>query len=313
MLCSSRFPDSMPVGGWTTRRVLAPQLCCLTTSPWYSAVSREGCPRPARRIASGHSMRTMRTRRAGFRLELVVAEPDVESGCHGDRRGRSALRRRDAGVSHRRPPTEQGELLEDPRPATAGSPRSVFADELVPTGVMRWSEGILACPRTRCAVLRRHGRGQGRPTCASVISRGFARSPQRTVNSPGHGLDNWVYVAHQGPRPRCLQGLVRDRGKPADVSGKTPNAHRWIEGRTDWLSQARSSSRSSRCECGATHVRCLRPIRQRQLASPVARGHRARYLQRNPQLLVLAVMHDVPDHGAAAQVFRSRSGRSSNS
>ena len=29
----------------------------------------------------------------------------------------------------------------------------------------------------------------------------------------------------------------------------------------------------------------------------------ARYLQRNPHLLVRRVMHDVPDHGAAAQVF----------
>ena len=75
----------------------------------------------------------------------------------------------------------------------------VFADGLVlPTGVMCWKKGILVTAAPDLLYLEDRD-GDGQADVRKTVLTGFAVSnPQHTFNLPIYGLDNWIYVAHEG-------------------------------------------------------------------------------------------------------------------
>ncbi len=183
----------------------------------------------------------------------------------------------------------------------------VFADGLVlPTGVMRWKKGVLVTAAPDVLYLEDTD-GDGRADVRTVVLTGFARSnPQHTVNSPIYGLDNWVYVAHQGPAGAVIyKDLFGDRGKPLtfpDAPDRQPVDPKdsTVRFRPDTLEAEAIGGESQYGHSFDAYGRYFGNDNSHHLWHEVIG---ARYLQRNPHLLVRRVMHDVPDHGAAAQVF----------
>ena len=153
----------------------------------------------------------------GFRLELVASEPDVQSpvALDFDEDGRLFVVEM-PGYPLDVSPSGKVKLLEDRDGDGRFDRVSVFADGLVlPTGVMRWKNGVLVTAAPDVLYFEDTD-GDGRADVRKVVLTGFARSnPQHTVNSPIYGLDNWVYVAHQGPAGAVIyKELFGDRGKP---------------------------------------------------------------------------------------------------
>ena len=253
------------------------------------------------------SMKTMAVEQ-GFRVELVASEPDVQSpvAMDIDEDGRLFVVEM-PGYPLDVSPTGKVKLLEDRDGDGRFERVSVFADDLVlPTGVMRWKKGILvtAAPDV---IYFEDTDGDGRADVRTVVLTGFARSnPQHTVNSPVYGLDNWVYVAHQGPAGAVIyKELFGDRGKPLTFPGRPGQApvdpkDSTVRFRPDGFVAEPIGGESQYGHSFDAYGRYFGNDNSHHLWHEVIG---ARYLQRNPHLLVPGVMHDVPDHGAAAQVF----------
>src|SRR5205823_13883996 len=87
-------------------------------------------------------------------------------------------------------------------PSDGGRPgrRTIFADHLtMPTGIMRWKKGVLVTDAPDVLYFEDTD-GDGKADVRRVVLTGFAfTNPQHTVNNPVYGLDNWIYLAHEGP------------------------------------------------------------------------------------------------------------------
>ncbi len=77
--------------------------------------------------------------------------------------------------------------------------RVVFADELVlPNGIMKWKEGWIVTDAPNVLYLEDTD-GDDKADHIEVMLTGFSRSnPQHNMNSPSYGLDNWIYLGHEG-------------------------------------------------------------------------------------------------------------------
>ena len=139
----------------TTRCVLA---CCavilLLLDPAPVARQAQGPP-----YAPADSIATMQLE-AGYRIELVASEPDIESpvAMDFDEQGRLFVVEM-PGYPLDTKPTGRIKLLED----TDGDGRfdrsRVFADGLVlPTGVMRWKRGVLVTAKPVMTTVRTSAR-----------------------------------------------------------------------------------------------------------------------------------------------------------
>jgi putative membrane-bound dehydrogenase-like protein len=253
------------------------------------------------------SMKTMRIDE-GFRLELVASEPDVESpvALDIDEDGRMFVVEM-PGYPLDVSPTGKVKLLEDRDGDGRFEHVTVFADELVlPTGVMRWRKGILVTAAPDVLYFEDTD-GDGRADVRRVVLTGFARSnPQHTVNSPIYGLDNWVYVAHQGAATAIIyKDLFGDRGRPLTFPASPPTPpvnprDSTVRFRPDTFQAEPIAGESQYGHTFDAYGRYFGNDNSHHLWHEVIA---ARYLQRNPELLAREVMHDVPDHGAAAQVF----------
>src|SRR5262249_3115208 len=138
----------------------------------------------------------------GFRIERYVSEPDIRSpvAMEFDENGRVYVVE-DPGY----PLNVEGKvgriiLLEDTDGDGLPDRRTVFADKLtMPTGVMRWKNGVLVTDAPDLLYLEDTD-GDGKADVRKVVLTGFAfPNPQHTVNNPLYGLDNWIYLAHEGP------------------------------------------------------------------------------------------------------------------
>ena len=183
----------------------------------------------------------------------------------------------------------------------------VFADGLVmPTGVMRWKNGILVTAAPDLLYLE-DSDGDGQADVRKTLLTGFAFSnPQHTVNLPVYGLDNWIYLANEGGF-----GAIIFEEKFGDRGGQIHYPDR-PDGPV--LEKSRVSVRL-RPDTGGLE----------NLSAPTQYGHSfdawgryftlnnavharhvviaARYLRRNPDLLLRTVMHRASDHGDYSQVF----------
>jgi putative membrane-bound dehydrogenase-like protein len=253
------------------------------------------------------SMTTMQIER-GFRIDLVTSEPDVQSpvAMDIDENGRMFVVEM-PGYPLDVSPTGRVKLLED----TDGDGRfervTVFADSLVlPTGVMRWKQGVLVTAAPDVLYFEDTD-GDGRADIRRVVLTGFPRTnPQHTVNAPIYGLDNWIYVANQGPVGAIIyKDLFGDRGTRLTFPDrpKQPGIDphdSTVRFRPDTFEAEAIAGESQFGHTFDAYGRYFGNDNSHHLWHEVIA---ARYLRRNPHLLVGRVMRDVPDHGAAAAVF----------
>jgi putative membrane-bound dehydrogenase-like protein len=247
------------------------------------------------------SMAMIRTE-PGFRLELVASEPDVQSpvAMDIDEDGRMWVVEM-PGYPLDVSPTGRVKLLED----TDGDGRidksTLFADNLrLPSGVMRYKKGLLVTSPPDLLYFE-DVNGDGKADTREVVLTGFARTnPQHAVNHPVYGLDNWIYLAHSGgSEPVIYRDLFGDKGSDlrfaAMPDGKALDAKgRGVRLKPD---EHRVEGLSSRTQYGNafdayghffTHNNSIH-----QRHEVIA----ARYLERNPHLLLPSAMAEISDHG----------------
>jgi putative membrane-bound dehydrogenase-like protein len=267
-----------------------------------------GCSRPHPPYSAKDALQTFRIE-PGFRIENFVAEPDIRSpsDMEWDEDGRIYVVE-DPGY----PLNTEGKvgrviLLEDTNGDGRPDRRTVFADKLtLPTGIMRWKKGVLVTDAPD-VIYFEDTNGDGIADVRRVVLTGFAfTNPQHTVNNPTYGLDNWIYLAHEGPAGAVIfTEKFGDRGSDIrfpDASGTPvlPPARRMLRFRPD-THQIEYLAGSSQFGIGFDAwghpftVSNEDHIREEVIA--------ARYLDRNPHLPVGAAMARISDHRPAAEVY----------
>ena len=134
----------------------------------------------------------------GFRIEVFATEPDIVDpvAMEWDEYGRVYV------VEDRGYPMDpehnlgRVKLLQDTDGDGLPDRSTVFADKLVmPTGVMRWKKGVLVTDAPNVWYMEDTD-ADGRADVKRVVLTGFAfTNPQHMVNGPTYGLDNWIYLA----------------------------------------------------------------------------------------------------------------------
>jgi putative membrane-bound dehydrogenase-like protein len=284
------------------RRILASAVLVLLVGGGSLARRADGPP-----YSPADSMATMQVE-AGYRIELVASEPDLESpvAMDFDEQGRLFVVEM-PGYPLDTQPTGRIKLLEDTDGDGRYETSRVFADKLVlPTGVMRWKKGVLVTAAPDLLYLEDTD-GDGRADVRTVVITGFAfTNPQHMVNGPLYGLDNWIYLAHEGPATAVIyKDVFGDRGTPLRWPDR-PQAPTLVTPRRGV--RLRPDARQLEAIAGASQYGHGFDAWGRYFTTENADHARhevmpAAWLARNPELLLDSAMARIPDHGAAAQVF----------
>lgn len=199
----------------------------------------------------------------------------------------------------------------------------VFADNLtLPTGVMRWKNGILVTDAPNVYYLEDVD-GDGRADRRDTVLTGFALSnPQHNFNNPLYGVDNGIYLANNGPiRTRAFADEFGDGGSEVRFAGsysvlsKEPQGSHFAEG--DVRLGRNAWNRNVRFRPDTRELEAMSSSSQWGHAFDWAGNHflignaahqyheviAQRYLERNPALPVRDVIASMPEHGDAADVF----------
>ena len=184
----------------------------------------------------------------------------------------------------------------------------VFADSLLlPTGLMRWKKGLLVVDVPDLVYLEDTD-GDGKADKKEVVLSGFAvTNPQHIANTPLYGPDNWIYIAHQGAITPKVAVEFADEGAEVRFPGNEDAPRLPVD----------ANGRNIRLKPDTWQLEMLAGESQYGQTFDV-RGHHfgtsnadhlfaeiiaARYLARNPNLLVAEATENIPDHGNAAEVF----------
>lgn len=173
----------------------------------------------------------------------------------------------------------------------------VFKDSLVQSmGIMRWKDGLIVTAPPNVIYLE-DSDGDGRAEVERVLLTGFHQGDgESDVNNPTYGLDNWIYLAN-GPRSdRDIQYAERPGGPriPADATRRN------VRFRPDTYELEAQSGRS---QYGLTFDRWGHALYNSNRNHVYEEVVAARYLERNPELIVSGATESISDHGAATQVF----------
>ena len=244
----------------------------------------------------------------GFRIEAFAAEPDVASpvAMDFDERGRIFVVEMPGYPLDTRP-TGRVKLLEDTNDDGKPDRSSVFADGLVlPNGVMRWKRGVIVTAAPDVLYLE-DTNDDGRADVRRKLLSGFAFSnPQHTVNSPVYGLDNWIYLAHEGPAHAIVfKDLFGDAGQDvhfpeASDSKRLPLGRHGVRFRPD---TAELEALAGSSQFGHSFDEWGHYFTQDNSNHLRHEVMAARYFARNPDLPIPDVMQNVSDHGSNAMVF----------
>ncbi len=238
----------------------------------------------------------------GFKAELIACEPDVVDPvamCFDDKGRLFVCEMRgypNGGVGTGKETRGRIRCLTDKDGDGVFETAHTFADGLrFPMGITPYKNGFLVAVAPDIIYLEDTD-GDGKADKTTVLYTGFnLANIQQMVNSLQWGLDNWIYgiagsdggTIKSVEKPDVPPVVLRNRGfrfKP-DVPGSLePTSGGGQYGLTaddyqHWFT--------------ATNSQHLRQI--------VLPDH---YLKRNPYLPVSAVTVDIPEHGAAAKVFR---------
>ncbi len=246
----------------------------------------------------------------GFKIELVAADPLISDPVDMtiDEEGRMyvvEMHGYPLDLNH----TGKVIMLKDTDGDGKMDLRSVFADSLtLPTGVMRWKHGILVTDPPNVYYIEDTS-GDGKADIRKIMLTGFAlTNPQYLVNRPLYGIDNWIYLAHEGIEetniyPKKFGDTGSDIFYPDDSIGTRLPVN--AEGRTvrfqpdvHALEETSSSTQFGQTFDDWGHhflVSNANHIFQEVIAN--------RYLKRNPDQLVGDATESISDHEEACEVF----------
>ncbi len=234
----------------------------------------------------------------GLRIELVAAEPEIESpvAMAFDEEGKLwvvEMRDYPNGPPPGQPPQGRIRVLEDRDGDGRYEHSTVFADQLLfANGLLPWRGGVLVTAAPYIIHLRDTD-GDGKADQREVLFEGFAvQNPQLRVSHPILGLDNWIYVAN-GLRGGQVKRSGRSDAQPINLSG--------MDFRFD-LIHDRSEAITGMGQYGNTfddwghRFVCT----NRNHLVPIVLANR--YIQRHPYLVVPEPARDNQTAGGAAKV-----------
>ena len=246
----------------------------------------------------------------GFKIEMIAFEPLISDpvDMEIDEFGRLYV-----VEMHGYPLDKTGSgniiLLSDENGDGAMDKRTLFATGLtLPTSVMRWKKGIIVTDAPNILYFEDTD-GDGKANLTDTLLSGFALSnPQHNVNSPVYGLDNWIYVAHEGSvTTREYKEEFGDEGSEIVFHGvpnspKLPlNANgRSIRFRPD---QKQLEMTSSRSQFGHTFDQWGNLFGCNNSNQGYHEVISNRYFDRNPDLLSSESTQDMSDHLNNPEVF----------
>jgi putative membrane-bound dehydrogenase-like protein len=245
----------------------------------------------------------------GFKIELVASEPlisdpvamDVdESGnmyvieLHGyplDTMGSGVIK-----------------LLTDTDKDGIPDKSTVFEKNLrMPTGIMRWKKGFIVVDVPDVLYLE-DTNNDGKADVNKVILTGVAlTNPQHIANTPIYGLDNWIYLAHMGSITPKVSMMFSDSGHIVRYvdNASAPQLPRNADGRnirfnpdTHQLEMCSGQSQYGQTFDNWGHHFCVENA-DHIFEETIS----AKYLQRNPDLLIDNASDYISDHGEACKVF----------
>ena len=247
----------------------------------------------------------------GFRIELVAAEPLIADpvAMDIDEFGRIFVAEMpgyplDVGG------TGRIKLLHDTDGDGQPDMSILFADGLrLPTGLMRWKQGVLVTDPPDLLYLADTD-GDGIADKRTVILTGFALSnAQHNANKPLYGMDNWIYVANNGPIwwTEKYRDPFGDQGSeihypafPDSVRLPRNGADRNIRLKPDAI---QLESLSSRSQFGQTFDPWGRHFLVDNSHHHYMEVIAARYFENSSQIPVAQAIHYTSDQGNPAQVF----------
>ena len=267
-----------------------------------------GCGRTGPPYSPEDALRTFKIE-PGFRIEPYIAEPDIRSpvAMEFDENGRIYVVENPGYPLNIDGKVGRIILLEDTDGNGRPDRRTVFADKLtLPTGVMRWKQGVLVTDAPDVLYFE-DTNGDGRAEIRRVVLTGFAfTNPQHTVNSPMYGLDNWIYLAHEGPATAIVfpkqfgdrGGHIRFPDRPDAPSlepGRRMVRFRPDTGQLEYLASSSQFGHSFNAWGHHFTVSNEDHIRQEVVG--------ASYLVRNPHLPIGSAMERISDHRPASDVY----------
>lgn len=247
----------------------------------------------------------------GFQIELLASEPLISDpvDMEIDEYGRLYIVEM-PGYPVDKSGTGKIKLLSDSDGDGKMDKSTVFAENLtLPNGIMRWKNGVLVTDAPDVIYLEDTD-GDGRADVREVILTGFSLSnPHVNVNNPILGLDNWIYLSHLGHiGTRKYQEEFGDLGKEI-VFPQSPDAPRLPKNANGHTVRFRPDSKeiemtSNKSQFGHTFDRWGRHLLTHNQNHIYHEVIAARYLKRNPELLVTNATASISDHGNEAEVFQ---------
>ena len=186
---------------------------------------------------------------------------------------------------------------------------SVFAEGLIlPNSIMRWKKGVMVTDAPYVLYFE-DTNNDGRADVCDTLLTGFALSnPQHNVSNPVYGLDNWIYLGHEGAI--TTHRYEKEFGDPGGeiYYPSAPNAPRLPKngfGRTVRFrpDQRRLETTSSATQFGHTFDTWGHHLEQLYFNHIYQEVLAAQYLDRNPALLISDATQPLSDHLDISEVF----------
>lgn len=250
----------------------------------------------------------------GFNIEMIAAEPLLSSpvDMEIDEYGRLYV-----VEMHGYPLDKSGSgniiQLSDTNGDGIMDKRTVFKDKLVlPNGILRWKKGFIVTDAPNVLYLEDTDQ-DGKADKTDTLLTGFAlTNPQHNMNNPLYGLDNWIYIAHEGAvKTRDFAAEFGDGGTEVhfmddrDTKSLPVNAGgRSIRFQPDkkWLEMT-----ASRCQFGHSFDEWGNWFGCNNSNQGYHEVIANRYFERNPYLLAAGATQSMSDHLDAAEVFPTTS------
>ncbi len=246
----------------------------------------------------------------GFKIELLASEPLISDpvDMEIDEYGRMYV-----VEMHGYPLDKSGtgviKLLADTDGDGRMDKSTVFADGLVlPNSIMRWKKGVLITDAPNVLYLEDTD-SDGKADIKDTMLTGFALSnPQHNLNSPVLGIDNWIYLGHEGAvATQNYKNEFGDEGSEIFYPDR-PNRPRLGKNASGRSVRFRPDEHllettSSNTQFGHTFDEWGNHFLVTNWNHSIQEVMAATYLKRNPELLVSTTTQSLSDHGDAAEVF----------
>jgi putative membrane-bound dehydrogenase-like protein len=246
----------------------------------------------------------------GFKIELVAAEPLISDpvDMEIDEYGRLYV------VEMHGYPLDKGgsgkiKLVSDSNADGKMDKSTVFADGLtLPNSIMRWKKGVLVTDAPYVFYFE-DTNNDGRAEIKDTMLTGFALSnPQHNLNNPVLGIDNWIYLGHEGAvTTQTYKEEFGDAGTeiyypdhPASPRLEKNASGRSVRFRPE---QHLLETTSSNTQFGHSFDAWGHHFLVSNANHIIQEVIEASYLKRNPQLLVSKATQSISDHKNAAEVF----------